>query len=267
MRGYRGVVNNAFRMIGQDIYADLIENPTEVHSLFEVILATMRSVYGLLDDLFDDMDPVPIGNCNVTMMGPALYEQSVLEFDAQEPFRCRAAAGSASCGAAPLRRAGRPLCRVVCQTAGTGLAPGVVRVGRSGRETANAGLAFLAMISPRVLLGDLNALRDKLDRAVADGADDLAVWNIDPATNPERLRRIFAIIRNVCSAHDRLARFCDAFVLGGNRVGAPGITSDIRSEWAIAPQQGDRPEKGASALSSTVGHVITTHSRLRLRPK
>ena len=55
-----------------------------MRALFEAILPTMRAVYELLDDLFGGMDPVPISDCNVTMMGPALYERSVREFDARQ---------------------------------------------------------------------------------------------------------------------------------------------------------------------------------------
>jgi len=79
-----GVVNHAFRIVGQDIYADMISNPEEVKSLFECIIQTMRWFFDYLDDVFGEMDPVPFSNCNVTLMGPALYENVVLPFDARQ---------------------------------------------------------------------------------------------------------------------------------------------------------------------------------------
>ncbi len=203
-----GVVNHAFRILGQDIYADLLDHPAEVRALFEVILQTMRGVYDLLDDVFGNMDPVPMGNCNVTMMGTALYEQSVLEFDARQnrfaadrrPVPPRAA----------LHHCDVPVDRFIESYARL---PGLASLQASFESDVAAvkrrlpACAFSAMISPRVLQKDLAAFRDKLDRAVAAGADDLAVWNIDPATDPDRLRRIFAIIGDICRQHNRSAKF------------------------------------------------------------
>jgi hypothetical protein len=202
------VTNHAFRMISQDIYADMLDRPGEVRALFEVILETMRSVYGLLDELFEGMDPVPMGNCNVTMMGPALYEQIVFDFDAQEN-RFAAERHSVPPRAA-LHHCDVPVDRFIESYAKL---PGLTSLQASFESDVAAvkrrmpGCAFSAMISPRALLKDLNAMRDTLDRAVAAGADDLAVWNIDPATDPERLRQIFGIIRDVCSHHHRVAQF------------------------------------------------------------
>ena len=185
------VMNNAFRILGQNIYADLLDRPAEVRSLFEAILPTMRALYELLDDLFGNMDPVPISDCNVTMMGPALYEQSVREFDARQNDRRGVAPRAA------LHHCDVPIDRFLESYAGL---PGVASLQASFESDVAAvktrlpDCAFSAMISPRVLLRDLAALRTKLDRAVASGADDLAVWNIDPATDPDRLRQIFRII-------------------------------------------------------------------------
>jgi hypothetical protein len=202
------VTNHAFRILSQDIYVDMLDRPAEVRALFEVILETMRSVFGLLDDLFDGMDPVPMGNCNVTMMGPALYEQMVLEFDARE--NRFAAERRAVPPRAALHHCDVPVDRFIESYAKL---PGLASLQASFESDVAAvkrripGCAFSAMISPRVLLKDLNLLREKLDRAVADGADDLALWNIDPATDPERLCEVYAIIRDVCSRHNCVAKF------------------------------------------------------------
>jgi hypothetical protein len=202
------VLNHAFRILGQEVYADLIERPAEVRALFEVILETMRSVYGLLDDLFGGMDPVPMGNCNVTMMGPALYEKTVLEFDAQE--NRFASDRRAVAPRAALHHCDVPVDRFIESYAKL---PGLASLQASFESDVAMvkrrmpDCAFSAMISPRSLLGDLNDLRVRLNRAVADGTDDLALWNIDPATDVPRLQRIFAMVRDIAAAHDRVARF------------------------------------------------------------
>jgi hypothetical protein len=202
------VLNQAFRLISQDIYADMLDHPDEVRTLFEVILQTIQGVYNLLDDLFGKLDPVPISNCNVTMMGSTLYEEMVLEFDARQnrfaadrrPVPPRAA----------LHHCDVPVDRFIESYAKL---PGLASLQASFESDVAAvkrrmpDCAFSAMISPRVLQKDLNAFREKLDRAVADGTDDLAMWNIDPATDPDRLRQIFTIIREVCQSHGRPAAF------------------------------------------------------------
>jgi hypothetical protein len=202
------VMNNAFRILGQNVYADLLDRPDEVRTLFEVILSTMRALYELLEDLFGNMDPVPISDCNVTMMGPALYERCVREFDArQNRF---AADRHGVLARAALHHCDVPIDRFIESYAGL---PGLASLQASFESDVAAvkkripGCAFSAMISPRALLGDLTVLRKNLDRAVASGADDLAVWNIDPTTDPDRLRQIFSMISEVCSEHGRVAQF------------------------------------------------------------
>lgn len=207
------VMNIAFRILGQDIYADLLDHPTEVQTLFEVIDQTMQTVYELLDDLFGNMDPVPISNCNVTMMGSDLYEQSVLKFDARQNLF------AANRRSVP-PRAALHHCDVPIDPFITSYSqlPGLASLQASFESDVAAvkqqipGCAFSAMVSPRVLLADMNTFRQKLERAVADDTDDLAIWNIDPATDPDRLRHILAIIREVCSRHGRVAK-CTAMPL------------------------------------------------------
>ena len=202
------VMNNAFRILGQNVYADLLDRPAEIRALFEAILPTMRALYELLDDLFGNMDPVPISDCNVTMMGPALYERSVREFDARQNRFAADRRGVPP--RAALHHCDVPIGRFIESYAGL---PGLASLQASFESDVAAvkeriaGCAFSAMVSPRALMGDSAVLRIKLDRAVASGADDLAVWNIDPATDPDRLRRIFSIISEVCREHGRRTQF------------------------------------------------------------
>lgn len=201
-------MNVAFRILGQDIYADLLDHPTEVQTLFEVIDQTMRTVYELLDDLFGNMDPVPISNCNVTMMGSDLYEQSILRFDARQNLY--AANRRSVPPRAALHHCDVPIDSYINSYARL---PGLASLQASFESDVAAvkkqipGCAFSAMVSPRVLLGDMNIFRQKLERAVAADTDDLAIWNIDPATDPDRLQILLAIIREVCSQYGRVAKY------------------------------------------------------------
>ena len=202
------VVNHAFRILGQDIYADILDHPEEVRALFEVIIETMRSAYGLLDELFDDMDPVPIGNCNVTMMGPALYEQSVLEYDARQN---RFAADRHDVPPRmALHHCDVPVDRFVESYARL---PGVASLQASFESDIKAaksritGSKFSAMVSPRALAWNRELLQEKLRKTVADGADDLAIWNIDPSTDPACLRWVLATIDNACREYGHKAKF------------------------------------------------------------
>jgi hypothetical protein len=202
------VVNHAFRIVGQDIYADMIGNPEEVKRLFECILQTMRRLFDFMDDVFGEMDPVPFSNCNVTLMGPALYEDLVLPFDArQNRF---AAERHGVVPRAAIHHCDVPLDPFVEAYAKL---PGLASVQASfTSDVAKAkkglgGCDFSAMVSPRSLNADLAAFEASLQEAIADGTDDLAIWNVDPETGPDRLRTILGIVDTVCRRHGREPRF------------------------------------------------------------
>jgi hypothetical protein len=54
---------------------------------------------------------------------------------------------------------------------------------------------------------DLRFFSEKLDRAVAAGAADLAMWNVDGSATVERLGEVFSIIAETCRVHGHEARF------------------------------------------------------------
>ena len=199
-----GVVNHAFRIVGQDIYADMISSPEEVKRLFECIIQTMQWFYDFLDDVFGGMDPVPFSNCNVTLMGPVLYEDIVLPFDArQNRF------ASERHGVEP--RAAIHHCDVPLDPFVDAYAklPGLASiqaaftsdVAKAKRELG--GCDFSAMVSPKALNADLVAFETTLEKAISDGTDDLAIWNVDPQTEPDRLRKVLEIIDAIGWRHGR----------------------------------------------------------------
>jgi len=201
------VVNHAFRMVGQDIYADMIGCPEEVRDLFECILQTMRWFFAFLDRVFGGMDPVPVSNCNVTLMRPALYQELALPFDARQNRFATDLTG------APPRAAVHhcdvpvdPFLEAYSQM------PGLASMQASFRSDvalAKRRLAcnFSAMISPPALNADLDEFDVHLQKAIADGVDDLAIWNVDSATEPARLRQVLSIIDGACQHYDRAPEY------------------------------------------------------------
>ena len=87
-RGYlnwQGTLNTAFRLRGEKMFTDLIDNPQRAHHIFHCVAATMingikklhqRQRKAGVDDKF-----ATISNCVVNMIGPRYYEKHVLPFD------------------------------------------------------------------------------------------------------------------------------------------------------------------------------------------
>jgi len=202
-----GVVNHAFRIVGENIYADMLDCPGAVRDLFECILQTMRWFFDFLETVFGGMDPVPVSNCNVTLMGPALYEELVLPFDARQNHFAAERSGVAP-------RAAVHHCDVPVDPflGAYSRLPGLASMQASYRsDVAEAkhrlGCNFSAMISPRALNADLSEFHMHLEKAIAAEVDDLAIWNVDPATDPDRLRTVLAIIDSVCRQYKRQSQY------------------------------------------------------------
>ena len=196
------VTNNAFRIIGEDFYAGLIGDPSGVEALFETIIQTMHWLYDFLVEHFGSMDPSPIGNCNVSLMGPALYERHVLPFDARQ-------AAFAPSGRAALHHCDVRVDDFIASYAKLPVASMQTAIasdiGRSKHEMA--GSAFSALVSPGYLREDLTGFETVLRNAADAGVDDLAMWNIDTTSDPDCLRRTFSLIESVAREHGRVARF------------------------------------------------------------
>jgi len=77
----------------------------------------------------------------------------------------------------------------------------------AGAKRRLGGCNFSAMISPRVLNRDLSECEIHLEKAIANAADDLAIWNVDPATDPVHLRAVLGIIDAICRQHGRQPQY------------------------------------------------------------
>ena len=87
-RGYlnwQGVLNNAYRLRGQDLFLDVISEPSRARHLFECVATTMiaaaRRVYGFQAETGFEVHHFTVSNCLVNMISPDAYEGLLLEYD------------------------------------------------------------------------------------------------------------------------------------------------------------------------------------------
>ena len=82
---WQGVLNNAYRLRGEDLFADMLLEPARARHLFECIAATMADaiarLYARQRESGVDVRHVTVSNCLVNMIGPDQYEQLLLPFD------------------------------------------------------------------------------------------------------------------------------------------------------------------------------------------
>ncbi|MBI2439883.1 MAG: hypothetical protein HYV35_00750 [Lentisphaerae bacterium] len=220
------VSNNAFRIIGEEFYAALLTDRAACLRLLEAIITTERYLYRFLRKLFPPMDPVPISNCNASLMGPKLYEEVILAFDGrQNRF------AEQETGVAP--RAALHHCDVPADDflAAYAQLPGVASLQASFLTDIRAvkekipGCDFSAMVNLPAMLWEPERFRDKIRRALQAGATELAMWNIDPKVAPPRLNDLLGIIAACCAEGGNKAEFS----------GMPLCWDEL--EWARADYQ------------------------------
>jgi hypothetical protein len=198
------VTNNAFRILGQDVYAEALADPQGLAGLFEVILETERHLHRFLTELFGPQDPVPVSNCNVSLLGPATYERLVLPFDVRQGrFAADLAGGPARCAVHHCDVKADPFLAAYAKF------PGLVSLQASfasdvaAARAALPGATFSALISPPALAGDLGVVGQTCERALAAGASDFAAWNVDAVTSPDRIRELLAMLAQAARAAGR----------------------------------------------------------------
>ena len=194
------VTNNAFRMIGEELYLALLSDPSGIRALFETLLETQRHLHRFLARHFGGQDPVPISNCNVHRLGPSIYREIVRPFDARQNLYTQQLTNVPP-------RAAVHHCDVPADDFLQSLAglPGIASLEASftsdipAVKAALPGARFNALVSPPAMLEPPEEFDAKLRRAIRDGADALQFWNIDPALTPARLRQIWRLVREECS--------------------------------------------------------------------
>lgn len=82
---WQGVLNNAFRIRGPEIFSDLMTDPDLAHHLFEVITGTMisgmRLVYERQARTGVFIRHATLSNCVVNMVSPDLYREHIFPWD------------------------------------------------------------------------------------------------------------------------------------------------------------------------------------------
>lgn len=82
---YQGILNSAFRLRGQDIFVDMIEEPDLVRFLFDHIYHTTLTIAKIVQKRQRDsgffIDQFSSANCVVNMISPSMYEEFVLPYD------------------------------------------------------------------------------------------------------------------------------------------------------------------------------------------
>ena len=82
---YQGILNNAFKLRGQEIFIDMADDPEFANWLFSNIYETMLKAAKLIQARQRasgfDIDLFSCSNCVVNMISPQMYEEYILPFD------------------------------------------------------------------------------------------------------------------------------------------------------------------------------------------
>jgi hypothetical protein len=82
---WQGVLNTSYRLRGEAIFTDLIEDPPRAHHIFEIVTATMigavRAFYARQRRYGFEVRFLSIANCMLNMISPAQYRRHLLRYD------------------------------------------------------------------------------------------------------------------------------------------------------------------------------------------
>jgi len=200
--------NNAFVLRGPEFYADLAADVPFARHYLGAITETICLAYRFVAGLFP-LDGAPLANCNVHMMGPRLYAKVVREYDILWVEYAAQVTGKA-------RRCDIHHCSVKLDpfVEAYGTIPGLHSLQAHHasdiaqvRETL-PGVAFSAMVDQVDVVDKAPAqLYKELERCIALGANDLAIWEMDVRCNPRRMAGLFADIERIARQYGRRASF------------------------------------------------------------
>ncbi|MFC1677732.1 hypothetical protein ACFL3G_11815, partial [Planctomycetota bacterium] len=203
------VSNNAFMMRGADFYVDLMIEKEFTQHYLGVIKETMCLAYKFISETFGPIDGFPLANCNVTMMSPALYDEMICQYDIDcVEYAAKINGREPCCDLHHCDVETEPFAESYSKI------PGLRSLQGSYHSDIKKILAvlpetkFSAMISPVEILNQpLPKTLDDIDKCIADGANDLAIWNIDTACGLEKLVEFFEKISKIAQEHNKEASF------------------------------------------------------------
>jgi len=82
---WQSVINNSYRLRGEELFPDMISDPDRVKHIFECVTQTMidgiRRLYERQKASGVELTHVTISNCLVNLLSPSQYEEFVLPYD------------------------------------------------------------------------------------------------------------------------------------------------------------------------------------------
>jgi hypothetical protein len=203
------VSNNAFMMRGPDFYVDLMVEKEFAHHYLCVIKETMCFAYKFISETFGSIDGFPLGNCNVTMMSPALYDEMICQYDIDcVEYAAKISGKEPCCDLHHCDVKTEPFAESYSKIPGLRSLQGSYHSDIKKILEVLPEIKFSAMISPVELLNrDISEVVKDIDKCIADGANDLAIWDIDTACEPEKLAEYFGNICQVAQKHNKQAAF------------------------------------------------------------
>jgi len=203
------VSNNAFMLRGVEFYSDLIVDQALAHHYLQVLAETMCMTYRFVTGLFGPIKGFPLGNCNVTMMSPQLYAKMIRQYDIQCVEYAASLAGKPPhCDLHHCDVKTEPFAQAYSEIPGLHSLQGSYESDIAQIQRVLPDVLFSAMISPVDLLNKPAAqLHHDIDHCIAAGANDLAIWNIDPQFGPARVRELFSLITKIAARCGKTAKF------------------------------------------------------------
>jgi len=201
--------NNAFTLRGPEFYLDLAAEPKLVEDYLGVITETMCVAYRFVIDVFGPIQGFPLGNCNVTMMSPELYINAVRKHD----IRCVNYASELQskppcCDLHHCNVETEPFAHAYSLIPGLRSLQGSHLSDILEIKRVLPDVRFSAMVNPVDLINKpVSQVRAEINRCVSDGADDLAIWDIDPCCGPEQIATLLRTIVQIAAENGRNAVF------------------------------------------------------------
>ena len=203
-----GPANDTFILRGPDFYLDLLADPAFARHCLAVVTETICLAYRFVSEQLGPIHGFPLANCNVNPMGPRCYADVVRPYDIRcVEYAAELAGKPPACG---LHHCSYPVHHFATAYAQI---PGLHTLQASQHSDITQirevlpDVAFSAMIDQVDLTQPLPALAQDLERCLAGGVHDLAIWEIDPRCGPRKMGDLLRCIVETAGRHGREARF------------------------------------------------------------
>lgn len=204
---WQGILNNAQRLRGQQIFIDMLTEPDKTMNLFECICTTMvesaRAVQHIQRESGVHYNFFTVSNCLVNMLSPELYREFILPFD-QRIAGSFEATGIHNCAwnATPYLNDYALVNHVRYIDMGIDS-----DLGLAGRLFPDSRRAI--MYTPMDVAGkSLEDIRSDMDRIARDyGPCDIVAADIETGTPDNRVKDLIEICAEISEKYDSLSMF------------------------------------------------------------